>query len=117
MVELPIMLRAILLIVSFTVSSAFLAPKHFALRRKTTKFGAFVTHFEELAVPTGRGVSMVDITKDIKDIVTKSGCKEGVATIISKHSTVLSTRLTMTTLCSRYNFQNLYSLLGFHYAQ
>jgi thiamine phosphate synthase YjbQ (UPF0047 family) len=31
---------------------------------------------------------MVDITPEIKAIVAKSGCKEGVATIISKHSTV-----------------------------
>lgn len=29
---------------------------------KTSKLRAFKTHFTELAVPTGRGVSMVDLT-------------------------------------------------------
>jgi len=53
-----------------------------------TRLEAFITHFEELSVPTGRGVSMVDITPDIKGIVAKAGCEEGVVTIISKHSTV-----------------------------
>jgi len=87
------MIRIIMLLLTFTVSSAFFAPKHLASPRKLTKFGAFVTHFEELAVPTGRGVSMVDITKDVKDVVAKSGCKEGVATVISKHSTVFALQI------------------------
>ena len=49
---------------------------------------AFVTHYEELSVPTGRTVSMVDITKEIREVVSKSGCQEGVVTVLSKHSTV-----------------------------
>lgn len=47
-----------------------------------------VTHYEELSVKTNTGVSLVDITSDIADIVAKVGCKEGVLTILSKHSTV-----------------------------
>ena len=67
----------------------------------------FMTHYEELSVKTTRGVSLVDITKSnstfhlihykycfnfiligIADIVEASGCKEGVLTLLSKHSTV-----------------------------
>lgn len=58
-----------------------------ARARMAPTMGSFVTHFEELPVDTGRGVSMIDITTSIKDIVTKTGVKEGVVTIISKHST------------------------------
>ena len=54
-----------------------------ALRRQ-----AFVTHYEELKVDTGRGVSMVDLTATLKDVVAKTGVTEGVATVLSKHSTV-----------------------------
>lgn len=82
------MIRALVLSLSLAASSAFLAPSRFLVGREAPSVSAFVTHFEELAVPTGRGVSMVDITPEIKAIVAKSGCKEGVATIISKHSTV-----------------------------
>lgn len=49
---------------------------------------AFVTHFEQLGVDTGRTVSMVDITKDVATIVEKSGCIEGTVTVLAKHSTV-----------------------------
>mmetsp|Transcript_46513 Transcript_46513/g.105104 ORF Transcript_46513/g.105104 Transcript_46513/m.105104 type:complete len:172 (-) Transcript_46513:716-1231(-) len=50
--------------------------------------GSFITSYEELGVSTGRGVSMVDITEKIKDIVEKAGVREGVVTVMSKHSTV-----------------------------
>jgi thiamine phosphate synthase YjbQ (UPF0047 family) len=49
---------------------------------------SFITHYEEISVPTGRSITLVDITKSIRDIVTKSECKEGVVTVLSKHSTV-----------------------------
>ena len=77
-------LAAVFLVPGF--ATAFVAPRRL-LRPPTTTRPAFMTHFEELGVPTGRGVSMVDITADIKDIVAKCGCKEGVVTVISKHST------------------------------
>jgi thiamine phosphate synthase YjbQ (UPF0047 family) len=48
----------------------------------------FVTHFEQLGVDTGRTVSMVDITNEVAAIVEKSGCIEGVVTVLAKHSTV-----------------------------
>ncbi|KAJ1454079.1 hypothetical protein M885DRAFT_465600 [Pelagophyceae sp. CCMP2097] len=65
-----------------------LAPARRGVAARQTRLRAFVTYYEELAVPTGRGVSMVDITASIKECVAKSGCKEGVATVLSKHSTV-----------------------------
>ena len=49
---------------------------------------SFITHYEEITVPTGRTVSFVDITNTIRGIVSKCVCKEGVVTILSKHSTV-----------------------------
>jgi len=49
---------------------------------------AFMTHYEEIPVKTNSGTSLVDITPQITDIVTKCGCKEGIVTVLSKHSTV-----------------------------
>ena len=49
---------------------------------------SFITHYEEITVATGRTVSLVDITNRIREIVSKSECKEGVVTVLSKHSTV-----------------------------
>ena len=49
---------------------------------------SFITHYEEISVSTGRSITLIDITKTIRDIVTKSECKEGVVTVLSKHSTV-----------------------------
>jgi len=48
----------------------------------------FVTHYVELGVKTGRTVSMVDITGDVRDAVVASGCVEGTVTVLAKHSTV-----------------------------
>jgi hypothetical protein len=49
---------------------------------------SFMTHFEEISVQTGRALTISDITGAIRDVVEKSGCKEGVVTVLSKHSTV-----------------------------
>jgi len=49
---------------------------------------AFVTRFEQLAIKTGRTVSLVDITSEVADVVEKSGCLEGTVTVLAKHSTV-----------------------------
>ena len=72
-------------------SAVGFAPSHAPFGARvfvTTPRRAFVTHYEELAVPTGRGVSMVDLTAEIKAVVERSKCVEGVATVLSKHSTV-----------------------------
>lgn len=58
------------------------------LPRVGTHLNAMVTHYEELKVGTGKGISLRDITKEISEIVKKSECKEGVVTVLSKHSTV-----------------------------
>jgi secondary thiamine-phosphate synthase enzyme len=49
---------------------------------------SLVTFYEELSVQTLRGVSLVDITKDVAALLAKSECKEGVVTVLSRHSTV-----------------------------
>ena len=93
------------------LSNAF---KHTSMRSSPLKLSMsqppqFMTHFEELKVSTLRGVSLVDITQgelslaqkhefyytlttnnyqEINGIVKKSGCQEGVVTVLSKHSTV-----------------------------
>lgn len=48
----------------------------------------FMTHYEELSVKTGRAFTLRDITPSIREILQKSGCQEGVVTVLSKHSTV-----------------------------
>lgn len=71
----------------FTVSSALL-PANRVTRSTSDVSMAFVTHFEQMSVDTGRTVSMVDITSRVADAVAKSGCKEGTVTVLAKHSTV-----------------------------
>ena len=50
--------------------------------------GTFVTHYEELKVETLSGVSLIDITDKVRAVLHKSGCQEGIVTVLSKHSTV-----------------------------
>ena len=57
-------------------------------RVRKVSAAAFVTHFEELSIPTGRSITLIDITKDLAEVVQKTGIKEGVLTVLSKHSTV-----------------------------
>eukprot|EP01038_Epipyxis_sp_PR26KG_P006563 gene6563-9020_t len=47
-----------------------------------------IAHYEELSVQTLNGVSLVDITKEVNEVVQKSNCKEGIVTVLSRHSTV-----------------------------
>ena len=47
-----------------------------------------VTHYEELSVTTLSGVSLIDITPQVAEVVKKSEALDGVVTILSKHSTV-----------------------------
>lgn len=70
--------------VGFTGSLA--ASRLFA--RKSFLKAAFCTHYEELSVQTGRGITLKDITQEVAEVVKKTGIKEGVVTVLSKHSTV-----------------------------
>lgn len=46
-----------------------------------------VTRYEELKVPTLKGIALHDITPNIKGIIEASGVSDGVVTIISRHTT------------------------------
>jgi thiamine phosphate synthase YjbQ (UPF0047 family) len=48
----------------------------------------FVAHYTEIELTTDHGMSIFDITSQIEDIVSDSGCQEGAVTVLSKHSTV-----------------------------
>mmetsp|Transcript_10347 Transcript_10347/g.9975 ORF Transcript_10347/g.9975 Transcript_10347/m.9975 type:complete len:206 (-) Transcript_10347:104-721(-) len=50
-----------------------------------------ISIYEELQIPTLLGIYLVDITPDIKRIVLSSGVKEGVVTILSRHTTTAIT--------------------------
>ena len=66
-----------------------IARSAFARRSCTSAVSmAFVTHYEQMSVETGRTVSMVDITQEVAAVVEKSGCVEGTVTVLAKHSTV-----------------------------
>lgn len=52
------------------------------------QMSSFITHCEDLTVKTDHSMSIFDITSDVEDIVAKTGCKEGVVTVMSKHTTV-----------------------------
>ena len=47
-----------------------------------------VTHYEELSVTTLSGISLIDITKSVAEVVKRSEAKAGVVTVMSRHSTV-----------------------------
>ena len=49
---------------------------------------SLITHYEEISVPTGRNINLQDITSKVDDVVQKTKVKEGVVTVLSKHSTV-----------------------------
>ena len=49
---------------------------------------SLVTHYEEMSVPTKRGLSLIDITKEVSEIIKKTSVTEGVVTVLSRHSTV-----------------------------
>jgi thiamine phosphate synthase YjbQ (UPF0047 family) len=83
------MLVLMLALMLLSLTSSFTMNKYSTRSPRTLlSMADMVTHYEELSVSTNSGVSLVDITKDIADIVAKVGCEEGVLTILSKHSTV-----------------------------
>ena len=70
------------------IGNAILKSNVRSLRKVDMMAGEFVTHFTTLSVPCGRGISLRDITTDVQGIVDSQGIKEGVVTVLSKHSTV-----------------------------
>ena len=76
------------LLIDVTVLSFSINNKHLSRQPLRLLNMAFMTHYEEIPVKTNTGTSLIDITSQITDIVTKCGCKEGVVTVLSKHSTV-----------------------------
>ena len=46
-----------------------------------------VTYYEELSIPSKFGISFEDLTPGIKEVIRKSGCLEGVVTVLSRHTT------------------------------
>ena len=87
------MMMFLLLIILFTSVNAFMSNIYLknnvrCLRNLDMMTGEFATHFTTISVPCGRGISLRDITKDVKAIVDSQNIKEGVVTVLSKHSTV-----------------------------
>lgn len=78
----------LLLILQHEINAFHASLQGLRFRKQSTMSAAFITHFEEIKVPTGKGISLVDITNDIKNIVSKQQIKEGTVTVLSKHSTV-----------------------------
>ncbi len=78
----------ILLLLITDITAFYASLQGLRFRKQSGMNMAFITHFEEIKVPTGKGISLVDITNDIKNIVSKQQVKEGTVTVLSKHSTV-----------------------------
>ena len=90
---MSVLYRAVL-IVLLVVAQVTTGFHYNGMRSRSAKLSALslsmglVTHFEEVIVPTNDGVSVHDITEEIEAIVAKTGCEEGLVTVLSKHSTV-----------------------------
>jgi len=85
------MLTILLLFALIYYASALAGPRNTLVgthRLSTRLSSTLVTHYEEISVQTLKGVSLVDITKEVAALVKKSECQEGVVTIMSRHSTV-----------------------------
>lgn len=83
------MIFLILALISLSVTHGLLSSKFSSSRLQKTMLNAeLFTHYEEISISTLKSVSLTDITKSINDILKKTECKEGVLTLLSKHSTV-----------------------------
>ena len=80
-----VLLALVGIIHGFMASSS---TRRFSSSRRSVLKAAFATHFEELSISTGRAMTLVDITKEVAEVVKKTGIKEGVVTVLSKHTTV-----------------------------
>jgi len=58
-----------------------------SMKSKVTMSNDIVTYYEELSVPSKYGISFEDLTPGIREAIKKSGCKEGVVTVLSRHTT------------------------------
>jgi len=58
-----------------------------SMKSKVTMSNDIVTYYEELSVPSKLGISFEDLTPGIREAISKSGCKEGVVTVLSRHTT------------------------------
>ena len=58
-----------------------------SMKSKITMSNDIVTYYEELSVPSKYGISFEDLTPGIREAIKKSGCKEGVVTVLSRHTT------------------------------
>lgn len=47
----------------------------------------FISQYHELKVPTLKGISLVDITPELRKLIFTCGVKEGVITVLSRHTT------------------------------
>jgi hypothetical protein len=47
----------------------------------------FITHYEEISVPSLKGIHLTDITPQLREIVAKVGLQSGQLTVVSKHTT------------------------------
>lgn len=53
--------------------------------------GKFVTNYKEISVQTKKGIYLSDLTPLLRDILLESGCREGVMTVLSRHTTTAIT--------------------------
>lgn len=79
---------SVLLLACLRFGQAFVALSARPTKPAWLSMNTLVTHYEELPVRTLSGISLNDVTKEVAAIVKKSECKEGVLTVMSKHSTV-----------------------------
>mmetsp|Transcript_15380 Transcript_15380/g.50510 ORF Transcript_15380/g.50510 Transcript_15380/m.50510 type:complete len:195 (+) Transcript_15380:1-585(+) len=56
-----------------------------------TAKGTAATAYEELSLETLHGVSVHDITDEVREVVKRSGCTDGTVTLLSKHTTLALT--------------------------
>lgn len=83
----------LLLLAAAGTAGAWMSPRGAGAVRRSSALRMsgpreLVTHYEELGVVTLAGISLSDITQEVKAVLQKSGCQEGVLTVLSKHSTV-----------------------------
>jgi thiamine phosphate synthase YjbQ (UPF0047 family) len=83
------MMKLLAMMATLSLTSAFSSPSLGLTTRSSTSLQMeFMAHYEEIELTTDHGMSVFDITPQIEDIVSKSGCKEGTVTVLSKHSTL-----------------------------
>lgn len=83
------MMKLLAMMATLSLTSAFSSPSLGLTTRSSTSLQMeFMAHYEEIELATDHGMSVFDITPQIEEIVSKSGCKEGTVTVLSKHSTL-----------------------------